>query len=250
MSGASDLSAFDVLASIGARFYVNRDLHAKAFMVDRRLIFLGSANLTRRGLGLANPFNVEFGTFLEPTADDIAVVDAAFAESAEVDATIVLELSEWLRSQVPPPPTQRIAFPEALSTRLIPRVSGLWVAQVMYGSFPALSEGVYRLEPETQLALGLSSNTVPQSSLAASFAVSRGFQWLLQQLNESEDKTCHFGDLSSRLHDALLDDPKPYRADVKDLVSDLLSWSTVLMRNRVVVDRPQHSERIRLVPLS
>jgi len=46
------------------------------------------------------------------------------------------------------------------------------------------------------------------------------------------------------LHDAFIDDPRPYRKDVKQLLNNLLSWIKILDIEDIKIDRPNHSERI------
>ncbi len=49
-------------------------------------------------------------------------------------------------------------------------------------------------------------------------------KWLKGQLLKEESKSLRFGAISSRLHDALLNDPKPYRKEVKDFQVNLFNW--------------------------
>ena len=56
----------------------------------------------------------------------------------------------------------------------------------------------------------------------------------------------YFGQLSDELHNALVSEPKPYRRDVKVLLSNLLEWCQKLNLEEVEIDRPNHSQRIRL----
>ena len=52
----------------------------------------------------------------------------------------------------------------------------------------------------------------------------RAINWLKCQLNKEESKSLKFGAVSKRLHNALLNDPKPYRKDVKELQGYLYKW--------------------------
>ena len=56
----------------------------------------------------------------------------------------------------------------------------------------------------------------------------------------------YFGQLTAELHDALVEDPKPYRKDVKTLLANLLAWAQTLRMEEVVIDKPSHSQRARL----
>ena len=48
----------------------------------------------------------------------------------------------------------------------------------------------------------------------------------------------------TRLHNALITDPKPYRKDVKQLLSNLLQMIIAIDMPEIGVDRPNHSQRI------
>ncbi len=58
-AGVSDLAIFEAcLARGGARLWLCQNLHAKYYRADAS-VYVGSANLTRRGLGLSWPANIE-----------------------------------------------------------------------------------------------------------------------------------------------------------------------------------------------
>ena len=80
------------------------------------------------------------------------------------------------------------------------------------------------------------------------FKSSKMYHWLLNLL-ESEGGEVYFGRVSSLLHDNLLDDPVPYRSEVKKLVSNIYSWIELLTPHRIslIVDTPNHSQRISLI---
>jgi len=74
------------------------------------------------------------------------------------------------------------------------------------------------------------------------------YRWLIKRLTDTPSHEVYFGELSAALHDALADDPKPYRQTVKGLLSNLLGWITVLEIAEVRIDAPRYSQRVSLVP--
>jgi len=76
------------------------------------------------------------------------------------------------------------------------------------------------------------------------FLNSRPYLWLLEHLKQFEGEI-YFGKLTELLHNDLFDDPKPYRRDVKQLLSNLLGWISSLNLSEIVIDQPNHSQRIR-----
>ena len=56
----------------------------------------------------------------------------------------------------------------------------------------------------------------------------------------------YFGELSARLHNVVVADPKPYRKDIKQMLANLLRLIEELEMEEIVIDRPNYSQRIRL----
>jgi len=53
IEGATDPAAISDLQDAGFTIYLLEDLHAKIYMFDRKIAYIGSANLTNRGLGIS-----------------------------------------------------------------------------------------------------------------------------------------------------------------------------------------------------
>ena len=66
------------------------------------------------------------------------------------------------------------------------------------------------------------------------------------QTVKGHDGEIYFGELSSILHNTIVSDPKPYRKDVKLLLANLLSIVEELDMDELIIDRPSHSQRVRL----
>ena len=63
---------------------------------------------------------------------------------------------------------------------------------------------------------------------------------------DEAEKEMYFGAITAQLHNTLLNEPKPYRQDVKQLLSNLLNWVTELGSPEIGIDRPNHSQRVYL----
>ena len=81
----------------------------------------------------------------------------------------------------------------------------------------------------------------------AAIKSSKAFRWLMASLEEHPDKCSYFGELSTAIQQVLQDDPRPYRTDVKALTQNLLGYCQVYLTEEVLIDRPRHSQRIRLL---
>ena len=60
------------------------------------------------------------------------------------------------------------------------------------------------------------------------------------------EKEMYFGKITEKLHEILVNDPRPYRKEVKELLANLLQWIQDLGIDEVLVDRPNHSQRVRV----
>ena len=76
------------------------------------------------------------------------------------------------------------------------------------------------------------------------FKTSKPYRWLIKTLYDTENGELYFGNLTEKLHNTLINDPKPYRKEVKDLLANLLNWIQELKIVEVTIDRPNHSQRI------
>lgn len=101
-----------------------------------------------------------------------------------------------------------------------------------------------KLSDDELLFLNLKANST-LSQVIAEFQRSKCYLWLLDIAKNSENQEMYFGAITAMLHNVLLNEPKPYRKDVKQLLSNLLDWVTVLEITELAVDRPNHSQRVR-----
>ena len=85
-----------------------------------------------------------------------------------------------------------------------------------------------------------------KSEIKEAFRWSKAYLWLLNTVKDSGGYM-YFGALSEKLHNALVSDPKPYRKDVKVILSNLLSMIEVLEMEEITIDRPNYSQRVSLV---
>jgi hypothetical protein len=89
-----------------------------------------------------------------------------------------------------------------------------------------------------------------KESIATGLANTKILRWLTSKLQSASDKELYFGSITAQLHNALVNDPKPYRRDVKDMVKNLYQWVGATHVNGLVIDQPgRHSERMRIASL-
>lgn len=253
LSGASDVEVFQKLKSRGHKLYILLDLHAKVIVVDKNKLFLGSANITNSGLRLVPGGNREIGTILSPDDEDLTLIDALFNEGILVDEDIYeafcSEIENLKDSREKPQPSPK--WSSDLLKKLRKPPQRIWVTEALWCNSPedlivktrlADSESAHDL-----VLLGLNTEgEINEEILRQSFLESRIWQWLKHKLQSTPNREMYYGQLSAELHNSFLDDPKPYRKDVKGLLTNLLNWSTSLSSDFVSIDRPNHSQRIRI----
>lgn len=253
VSGASDIEVFEKLKSRGYRLYILLDLHAKVVIVDKHKLFLGSANITNSGLKLVPGGNREIGTILSPDEEDLALIDALFDEAILVDEDIYKEFCNELQrfKDVSEKAKPRPKWSSDLLKKLRKPPQRIWVTETFWCNSPQdlitktglTDSGI----AHDLVLLGLNiADDFNEEILRKCFLESRIWQWLKNKIQSAPNREMYYGQLSAELHNSFLDDPRPYRKDVKGLLTNLLNWSTSLANDFVSVDRPNHSQRIRI----
>lgn len=240
LSGASDFNLYEYCKSHGWQMYVRFDLHAKTYIFDRKRCILGSANLTNRGLGLSFHGNYELSSFADVDDVDLRKIDILF------DNAILMtdELYETMKSEYQ---EAKKAASTAISTkwssiienRFNPKIDLLFTYDFPTTAAPDFDD----ISTFEFLGLGYipSINDVRQA-----FRWSKAFLWLYNYVSSCPNKTSYFGGVTASLHNALINDPKPYRKEVKDLLANTLGWIQALNIDDIVVDIPNYSQRIRV----
>jgi hypothetical protein len=220
--GASDLDVYEFCQEQGWRFGVHPTIHAKLTIIDDQSAFLGSANVTSRGLNIQCAGNFEVGTALEVDSLDLDRVKKMESEVTWIDR----ELFDQIENDLKNCPATDIAtdthtrWSFELYKALGSAVGDLWIMDLPFG-FPSLIfEGTESaLHDRAMFCIPLNAT---EMEIGEAFRQSEIYQYLLALLDESDD--INFGKLSFIIHSAVIDDPKPYRKAIKELVSNLYAW--------------------------
>lgn len=253
LSGASSLDVYDMAKEAGWEVFVSPDLHAKSILIDKTMVFIGSANVTGYGLSIVPGANRELGVKFEASTQDINVFQKIISESTLVTDSLVGEIKEFLTRQVPIKYySSGGEWPDYLKIKFDKPPEKLWVADMLWSSpgkltkLEALSSDEAKFAMHDLRVLGLvNSQAINSESLKESFLNSQAWRWLQNLLCSAENHELYFGCITASLHNALLDDPKPYRQEVKGLVQNLYSWAEILSPELIIVDRPNHSQRMK-----
>jgi hypothetical protein len=239
----SDLSVYKQCQELGWTFKVDERLHAKLFLIDSSVAFVGSSNLTGAGLGLTEKSNFELSTKTEVTDIDIDKVHKYIDSCRAMTDDLYNQMKSFVDS-IDPPKRTPYKWPSSIKNLLEQKVDYLWVDELLFTSPNSNDDDDIRHDSSL---LEVDRLDIDVDLLRAKFTELRIVKWLYSQLLKEESKSLRFGAISSRLHDALLNDPKPYRKEVKDFQVNLFNWLKYLELPDFEFSKYNVSETISLV---
>ena len=250
-NGASDLECYDVAKNNNWSFRILKDLHAKVMLIDDTDLFLGSPNLTGHGMSLVPVSNKEIGVKLLSNSNDKKIINQLISDSVLINDEIFEELKKWKNLLPNFEKTSYPDFPLAIKEKLNENYNSIWVHNFPWTNFENFfnykkinDNIIHDLE---LFGFNFKQTNISKEDFKKNFEKSKIFQWLVFQIKKREKSEIFFGDLSSLIHDCLLDDPTPYRKDIKQLQSNLYSFIKNLDLNQIIIDRPNYSERLKVI---
>ncbi len=244
VSHVSDLSVYKQCKDLGWTFKVDQRLHSKLFLIDSSTAYVGSSNLTGAGLGLTKKSNFELSTKIKITDIDIDKVNKYVDSCITMTDDIYDQMKSFVDS-IEPPKKIPCKWPSSIKNLLEQEIDYLWVDELLFTN-PNNHHTEDDIEHDLSL-LGVNDLDVDTDLLKAKFTQLRVTKWLRNQLLKEESKSLRFGAISKRLHDALLNDPKPYRREVKDLQANLFNWIKYLDLSEFKIEKYNRSESIHLI---
>jgi hypothetical protein len=218
---------------------INFDLHSKILIFDRVKFLLGSANMTLSGLGISNTPNIEsmyLGNFDNTQYNK---VEELFKSSLEVDSHLYNEMKvQFDGINHTEGNSENIKWDQTILNEFIKQTdySRLWCSEMISSSSP------YDLYYKDAQLLGLRKGDIGNIDLIREkFTSLKFFKWF----SNSFENEIYFGRLSALLHDTLIDDPAPYRKNVKEYLANFINWIIELEVEGVIIDKPRYSTRIR-----
>lgn len=221
LSGASDLKALMTSVERGYDVFILPSLHAKIYAVDHNSFYAASANFTAKGFSLCSSSNQEVAVKLPYTNENQLFIDKLFRASKKLNERDLIQMLELLDKQLLDYPSNQITLEDWGD--MFDITDELFVSDLPM-SHPGQSCTPYEKNPELVFAkIHCDLCTSPQQAKIR-FCNSNVFKWLLKQFSKEEVQELRFGQISKLLHDALQDDPSPYRKDVKLYQSYLYSY--------------------------
>jgi len=244
VSRVSDLSVYEQCKERGWTFKIDQRLHSKLFLIDSSIAFVGSSNLTGAGFGLTEKSNFELSTKIEVTDIDIDKVNKYIDSCKTMTDDLYDQIKDFVDT-IEPPKKISYEWPSSIKNLLEQEIDYLWVDELLFTN-PNNHHTEDDIEHDLSL-LGVNDLDVETDLLKAKFTQLRVTKWLRNQLLKEESKSLRFGAISSRLHDALLNNPKPYRKEVKSLQSNLFKWIKYLNLSEFKFSKYNYSESISLI---
>ena len=218
--------------------YVRFDLHAKTYIFDNEKGIVGSANATSNGLGLYSNCNYELGSLIPIDADDIHKINALFNSALLVDDEVYLKMKENIEKN-DNRTSSKVEWDNEIQSQCHNNIEALFTYD-----FPPV-HSIYDSSDDKFCFINCQSNDSIEI-IRGMFIQSKCYRWLKEFLLEQENNETYYGALSQAIHSIVINDPKPYRKEIKILQSNLLNWIVELNISEMQIDRPNHSERIRL----
>jgi len=240
LKGSTDFSILEYGIQTGWKVYVRFDLHAKTYIVDNKRGLVGSANATNSGLSIGKNGNMEMATLVDIEPKDIERVKKLFDDAILIGDELLEKMKEQLETvKSNGQKVENHSWDASIITMFNPHIETLFS---------------YELPEDFSLEIGEYFSFLDETfegnmdKFKESFRWSNAYLWLMTTLQENEG-CLYFGALSEKLHNAMISDPKPYRRDVKQMLANLLTLIQELQMEEIVVDRPNYSQRVRLVAL-
>lgn len=213
VTGACSLSALKCALDAGIEVRFSSALHVKLYFFDEKL-FVGSANLTGKGLALVGYCNDELSTEGRPTARDTEIAENLWSQGTEINSARLNAMHDFI---------------EKLDT----------VSNCGFTSWP---ESIF-VEKRDLYCSDFPQNTIADDdrwSDVERLRVSPAYLWLINSVKENGG-SASFGWLSKKLHSDVYDDPAPYRCNIKELLKNLFDLVVTFQPDEVVIGKPNVS---------
>lgn len=258
ISKASDLECFDYAKSNGWLFYIKPYFHAKAYLLGNKSIFIGSANLTQSGFSINSSGNEEGMVQIDASSNNVNAIEKFFNGATQVNDDLYLKIADWIRlNQDSEQVSSLFEWPDKISEMINNSINftGIgcsdcfWTDGLWLQNSEQLENNMVNISHDLSL-LGFQSlercKMVSKKSIEQALNNTGLVRWLRTEMQKKLKKEFYFGELTSALHDVLIDDPKPYRQEIKKLVSNLLSWLS-LYSNDFILERPNYSQKLTMI---
>lgn len=255
--GSSDLEIYPYLKAKGIALYRYSRLHLKAYLDEYKNCFLTSANISSRALNLpqCSNYNYEIGTIVENLdIDDRLYFSIIESDSVLITDSIYKQLSEQLvekKKEFPDEEEFSLKFEAPDKDFLISALPMTYSVETLYRIYED-KEFVSETELNCvlhdlaiyKIPLGLTSTEFRQR-LSEAFFSHKFVKSFLENLELTDE--IYFGLAKDWIHRNCADVPTPRKWEITENIQILYRWIVKLGNGKYNIDRPNHSERLRIV---
>lgn len=243
LAGSTDLQAIRLLHENGICCHIHRSLHAKLYVIDNKIGFVGSSNFTSNGLKISGYGNLELSTPINITESELSLVNEIVSDSILVTASVLSRLEEFLLLKSHSIESEDSDWWEdVLDIAKYNAKDGLFIADLPWCNIHSDNLTEALKHDKDIFSFGENINLVKLT-----FKRSKVYQFLKQKLIESGEVSVYFGQVTEWVHSALKDDTLPYRSEIKIYIANLYSYVEFFGHHDFIVDRPNYSQRITLL---
>lgn len=237
LKGSTDFSVVESALENGWKVFIRFDLHAKTYIVDNKRGLVGSANATNSGLCIGKSGNMEMATLVDVEPHDVEKIKKLFDDAIAVDRALLDKMKKQIEKIDSQGKGENNSWDISITSMFHPHIDTLFSYELPE-EFSLYKGEYFPFMDETY------SGDIEK--LKEAFRWSNAYLWLMNVLRENE-ACMYFGELTEKLHNAMVSDPKPYRRDIKNMLSNLLLLVEKLDMEEIVIDVPNYSQRVRLV---
>ena len=256
LTGISDLELYHFCKSIGAYLYINQRIHLKVICDSYHSALVGSANITGRGLGMVSNSNHECVVLYEPLDRFQQIyLRSILQESTLINdkgfETVKKTIEKCRTDFYKPQEYDDIDFKRAINKEFL--ISALPMSISIdtlfaYYSEELTSQGFSDVDYDCamhDLALYKLPANLGKQDFITHLKEAFFSQLFIQELKKFLCKERYFGEIKEWVQGTCVDVPVPSRRDLTGNVRVLYNWFAELGKDEYIVDRPNHSERIR-----
>ena len=223
LSKSSDLGVYELCRTNGWQFGIDLDFHGKLYCIDKQTFFLGSANITNKGLELTAGANKEIGVNISAEQVDLDLLSSFFKkEVIWLDDKLFQEITDHVSSIGPTQVAEKHSWPAHITEKVTSNVNTLWISDLIEAT-PEQLQDSSETSLNDQAILSLPKSTpLPNESLKNSFRHTRLYLWITALLKV--ENSISIGGIRQALHNSLLDEKRISRREVSTYVTTLCSW--------------------------
>lgn len=250
VSGHSSLDLYEFCRARDWTLLINDRLHAKFYSRCLESGWIGSANITMRGLDYSGLANNELLYFCDPLPSYLRIwSNKLVSESTVVDDEVYRTYSDWLAQQEPAV-VQNVTGPQLTNTLgryfYIDQLPASSSPDLLWEALKASNSAHYEgNDSKIEHDMALYGIAFARSKQEFSEILGRTFlaHPFIQALHDKLDEgPMRFGAIKEWIQNTCNDIPTPYRKDLTEITQNLLRWLLYFANDRYRLERPNYTE--------